>query len=259
MVTRSRRQLRSVADPLDPAEARERFDELYRSEWTGIVALGWSLIGSWASAEELAQDAFADAYRRWDEISRLDRPGAWVRRAVINRSASFHRSRAAEQRGLERWSARAVTDADATGADRTGDSATDQVGDPAFWAAVRSLPERQMACVALHYLEDRSVAEIAEVLDSRPATVKVHLHRGRLALAQRLTGPSITSSNPSRSKSTHLAAADGDERASDGPVGEGRAGRSPSTEPATPRRTTDQTNDRPLDDRPLDDRGEEAR
>lgn len=192
MATRSRRQLRSVTPPVDPAEDRRRFDELYQGEWSGIVALGWSLTGSWAAAEELAQDAFADAFRRWDEISRLDRPGAWVRRAVINRSASYHRSRAVEQRGLERWSSRADADQDGRGTDRTGELATDQVGDPAFWAAVRSLPERQMACVALHYLEDRSVAEIADVLDSRPATVKVHLHRGRLALAERLRSGGAT-------------------------------------------------------------------
>jgi len=43
--------------------------------------------------------------------------------------------------------------------------------------------------VALHYLEDRPVAEIAEILDMKAATVKVHLHRGRLALARRLTNP----------------------------------------------------------------------
>jgi len=217
MATRSRRQLRSVAPPEDPT-VHERFDDLYREEWSGIVALGCSLTGSWASAEELAQDAFADAYRRWDEIGRLDKPGAWVRRAVINRSASYHRSRSAEQRGLDRWSAESVTSADGPGADRTGDGAVDTVGDPVFWAAVRSLPERQVACVALHYLEDRSVAEIADVLDCRPATVKVHLHRGRVALAERLSR--LTTSS-----------------AQQGPRGDHRA-----------------TDDRPLDDRGEEDR-----
>lgn len=212
MATRSRRSLRAVpATTLDPSAGRARFDELYRGEWSGIVALGWSLTGSWTSAEELAQDAFADAFRRWEEIDRLDKPGAWVRRAVINRSASYHRSRSAEQRGLERWSARADADLDRPHSDRTGDRATDQVGDPEFWSAVRSLPERQMACVALHYLEDRSVAEIAEVLDSRPATVKVHLHRGRLALAERLR------TNATSSTATHDRTSDQpDER----PLGE---------------------------------------
>ncbi len=174
----------SAGSPAPPPTAG--FDALYRAEWSGLVALGWSLTGSWATAEELAQDAFADAYRRWDEVGGLERPGAWIRRAVVNRSASHHRHRTVERTGLARWSARSGADDDGPATDRTGDGAADRVGDPAFWAAVRSLPERQAACVALHYLEDRSVADIAEVLDCRPATVKVHLHRGRHALAQRL-------------------------------------------------------------------------
>jgi hypothetical protein len=47
----------------------------YRSEWTAITTLGWTLTGSWPVAE-LAQDAFAGTFRRWDEIGGLDRPGA---------------------------------------------------------------------------------------------------------------------------------------------------------------------------------------
>jgi RNA polymerase sigma-70 factor (ECF subfamily) len=58
--------------------------------------------------------------------------------------------------------------------------------DDEFWSAVRGLPARQAQAVALHYLEDRSVADIAAVLGCAEATVKVHLHRGRLALARTL-------------------------------------------------------------------------
>jgi RNA polymerase sigma-70 factor (ECF subfamily) len=166
--------------------AADGFDDLYREEWSPLLALGWSLTGSWSEAEELVQDAFADAYRRWDAVSALERPGAWVRRAVVNRAASHHRHRGVARRGLTRLGARAAVDADAAGSDRTGEGAIDQLGDPAFWAALRALPERQAAAVALHYLEDRSVVEIAEVLGCRPGTVKVHLHRGRLALARSL-------------------------------------------------------------------------
>ena len=162
------------------------FDELYRSEWAGLVALGWSLTGRWSVAEELAQDAFADAYRGWDRVGGLDRPGAWLRRAVVNRAASHHRHRHVEDRGLARLDARDRAGAGPGSGDPTGDGAASRVSDPAFWAAVRALPERQAACVALHYLEDRSVADIAEVLGCRTATVKVHLHRGRVALAASL-------------------------------------------------------------------------
>lgn len=178
----------------------DTFDALYRDEWSGLVALGWSLTGSWARAEELTQDAFADAYRRWPEVSRLDRPGAWVRRALINRSASDHRRRGVESRGLARWSARTDRDTDEPGADRTGDAAAGRVDDPEFWAAVRRLPTRQAECVALHYLEDRSVADIAEVLGCRPATVKVHLHRGRTALAAQLDGDPKPTTDPEEAR-----------------------------------------------------------
>jgi RNA polymerase sigma-70 factor (ECF subfamily) len=91
-----------------------------------------------------------------------------------------------EDRGLARLDARSSAAAAPGSGDPTGDDAAARVGDPAFWAAVRALPERQAACVALHYLEDRSVADIAEVLGCRAATVKVHLHRGRTALARTL-------------------------------------------------------------------------
>ncbi len=56
------------------------------------------------------------------------------------------------------------------------------------WRAVAALPGKQRAAVALHYLEDRPVQEIAQILSCSPATARVHLHRGRRALASTLEG-----------------------------------------------------------------------
>ena len=55
-----------------------------------------------------------------------------------------------------------------------------------FWSNVRKLPKRQAQTLALHYLDDRPVAEIAEILECSASTVKVHLHKGRKSLASRL-------------------------------------------------------------------------
>ncbi len=52
-----------------------------------------------------------------------------------------------------------------------------------FWEAVRDLPKRQAQCVALRYLEDRSIADIATVLGIAETTVRGYLHDGRAALA----------------------------------------------------------------------------
>jgi DNA-directed RNA polymerase specialized sigma24 family protein len=55
-----------------------------------------------------------------------------------------------------------------------------------FWSLVRQLPRRQAQSVALFYLYDLSVAEIAETLECSTGSVKSHLSRGRAALAKRL-------------------------------------------------------------------------
>jgi RNA polymerase sigma-70 factor (ECF subfamily) len=55
-----------------------------------------------------------------------------------------------------------------------------------FWATVRKLPKRQAQVIALHYLDDLRITEIAEILECSPNTVKVHLHKGRKKLADRL-------------------------------------------------------------------------
>jgi RNA polymerase sigma-70 factor (ECF subfamily) len=42
-----------------------------------------------------------------------------------------------------------------------------------------SLPDRQRAVATLYYVEDLSVAEIAEALDIAPGTVRFHLSEAR--------------------------------------------------------------------------------
>jgi RNA polymerase sigma-70 factor (ECF subfamily) len=165
------------AGPLDDVDAAGdgvTFEELYRRDFTAVVGLVYALSGSRHAAEELAQDAFLAAHRQWGRIRDYDDPGAWVRRVAVNRAVSVARRRAVEARALVRLSGqRPLPDPLPEDAE-------------AFWRAVRRLPTRQAQAVALHYLEDRPVKDIAVVLDCAEATVKVHLHRGRQALAAAL-------------------------------------------------------------------------
>lgn len=168
------------ADPVSPRRPAAAFDDLYRADWHPVVALGWTLTGSRTTAEELAQDAFLDAYRRWDHVGALERPGAWVRRAVANRAVSHRRHlRVVESaRPHLATAARSAHDAAAPG----GSDGIDET----FWEAVRALPERQAQSVAFHYLEDMAIDDIAALLECRASTVRAHLSRGRRALARTL-------------------------------------------------------------------------
>jgi RNA polymerase sigma-70 factor (sigma-E family) len=157
------------------SDGSDDFDAFFRREHHALVGLALVLTGDRAAAEDLAQDALLAAHRKWAELAHYDDPGAWVRRVVANRSASVWRRRSRELRAMTRLRARPVEVVAAL------DAPTDE-----FWDAVRALPMRQAQCVALRYLDDRDVREIAEVLEIAPATVRVHLHEARATLAVRL-------------------------------------------------------------------------
>ena len=144
----------------------------YRRELGPLVALAAAIAGT-DRAEDLAQEALLRAHREWDRIARYDKPGAWARRVTINLATSARRRRTTERRALERAANRRHLDAPPPEVDE-------------FWALVRRLPHRQAAAVALHYLEDLSVAEIAHALGCAEGTAKAHLHQARRTLAQQL-------------------------------------------------------------------------
>ncbi len=164
----------SPADP-PPLRAIVGFETFYERELRSVIGLAFALCGDRSAAEDLAQDAFIAAHRNWERVSRYDRPDAWVRRVVANMSVSRFRRTVREAKAIAKIGRglRPVHDPLPAEAEE-------------FWREVRALPRRQAQVIALHYLEDRPVAEIAEILECSPNTVKVHLHKGRKRLADRL-------------------------------------------------------------------------
>jgi len=119
-----------------------------------------------------------EAHRRWDSISGYHDPGAWVRKVAMNKARSRLRRRGAEARAYARH----------VGRERLLPAEMPEPADH-FWAEVRRLPRQQAKVVALHYLDDRPVDEIATILGISAGTVKTHLHRARATLAGRLRIP----------------------------------------------------------------------
>ncbi len=164
----------------DPLSAD--FDAFYRQELPAMVALAAAITGGTVAAEDLAQEALLRAYNRWEKVGRYEKPGAWVRRVTINLALNSRKRAGAELKAKLRLRNR----------DR-GAAHVVEPHPPRFddvWSAVAELPGQQRAAVALHYLEDRPVADIAEILDCSESTARVHLHRGRTTLASLLEGAS---------------------------------------------------------------------
>jgi len=109
----------------------------------------------------------------------MESPQGWVRRVAINLAHSRWR----------RLRAEAMAKLRSQPADES--TAAPEPDLDVFWSEVRRLPRRQAQALALHYVEDLSVAEIAAVLDVAEGTVKALLHQGRERLRRQLSAKGI--------------------------------------------------------------------
>ncbi|MFL6060275.1 MAG: SigE family RNA polymerase sigma factor [Marmoricola sp.] len=138
-----------------PAEDDGGFEAFVRARLQHLLRFGYVLTGSEHAAADLVQDALERSLLRWSRIT-SDDPEGYVRRTMVNRSISVWR-----KLGRER-----VTDEVPVGTYR------DPERDEALLAALRRLPARQRAVIALRYYEDLTEARTAQVLGCSIGTVK---------------------------------------------------------------------------------------
>ena len=148
-------------------------ERVFRREYAGLVRTVAVVVGSADAAADAVQDAFVQASRHWARVRTYDDPAAWLRRVALHRALNQRRGRQRRDAALPRLATLRPVVEDA---------------EPAFDfdAALRRLPRRQRAVVALFYVADLPVAEIATVLGIAEGTVKSHLHDARRALAPQL-------------------------------------------------------------------------
>lgn len=90
------------AASLEPDDGGLSFEEFMRREHRRVMGLLYAMTGDWHAAEDLTQDAFAEAARRWPQVSSLNRPGAWLCRVAINKLHRWRRRRGLEESAIER-------------------------------------------------------------------------------------------------------------------------------------------------------------
>ena len=144
--------------------------DVYEASYRRLVAQAYAVAGDRVEAEDAVQEAFARAVAAGDRFRRVDNPEAWLRTVALN---------VLRRRWRRASLFRALTPRLATPADVPGIS-EDHV---AVVQGLRSLPFQQRETLALFYLGDLSVREIAATLGVADGTVKSRLTRGRPALA----------------------------------------------------------------------------
>ena len=151
-----------------------KFEALFRDVFPRLVSLGALKTGRVDVARDLAQETMVRAHARWDELSSYDAPAAWCRTVMVNLLIDHHRTRAAEQRAVDRLAGTPERSAPAT-------PALDEWTD-----LVAPLSEHQRTIVTLYYADDLTVGQIAQLLDTSRGAVKASLFKARRTLRRRL-------------------------------------------------------------------------
>lgn len=136
----------------------------------------YRVLGSIDDAEDAVQETFVLAYRGLGTYRGDGPPGAWLARIAIRESWRRSRSRSRRVTLTQPLDARVqATAADQTDVSREVIAAEEQAE---VRRAIQALPDPYREVVALRFLGDRSLADIAAVTGRPEATVKTHLYRG---------------------------------------------------------------------------------
>jgi len=150
---------------VDAGTRARQVDEYFTAVAPKMRRTAFLIVRDWNTAEDMVQFTFVKLYVAWPRI-REDGLEAYARRALMNVCFSHLRKHRRE-------------------------TVSDEIADPAVGPATSNvdlsralalLPPRQRAVVALRYLDDLSVAQVADALGMAPGTVKSQTSRALTGL-----------------------------------------------------------------------------
>lgn len=151
------------------------FEAFFLARRRLYLRIAFTIVGDWHRAEDATQDAFGSLYAKWTTI-RGREPDPFARKVLVNACLRILRQRRRAADLPVELHALDVLEHDdpdvTTGIDLA--------------AALAALSPQHRAVVALRYLHDLSVAEVASTLRLPEGTVKSQSARGLAALRTHL-------------------------------------------------------------------------
>jgi RNA polymerase sigma-70 factor (sigma-E family) len=158
----------------DARAVEPSFDDEYPALYRSAYRVAFRLLGRREEAADLAQEACARAYARWNRVGTFVSPEAWVAKVAGNLAIDARRRQSTEQRHVNAYVAESPEDR----------ARYDERLD--LHRALRALPRRQREVVLLRFVADQPEAAVASALGCSLGTVKSHASRGLAALRDAL-------------------------------------------------------------------------
>jgi RNA polymerase sigma factor (sigma-70 family) len=138
-----------------PSEDPATLADLFADHAERLGRLAFLLVGSAADAEDVVATVYSRMLRR--DLGDILDPVAYLARAVTNEARSHHRRLRRQQRVVIRL--------------RADSTAQTSLGARELLDTLKALNQLERSVVVLHYYDDRSIDEIARLLDVPRGTV----------------------------------------------------------------------------------------
>ena len=158
---------------------RRAYGEIVTRHQGRVMGVAYAVTADAAIAEEVAQDAFVEAWKSLRSLKDVQRLGAWLAGITRNLARRAHQTNRKH----------AGASIDAVGGDAAGcvvdagDGPLDQVLCSEelvmIRRAIENIPEAHREVFALFYLQDQSVKQVAATLELSEVAVRKRLSRGR--------------------------------------------------------------------------------
>lgn len=171
-------------------EKSQEFGEVVDAYYDKLFRGALSVTRDKDLAEEIVQETFLTAFRKFDSFSGRSSVFTWLYRIMLNNYYKHCRRKSLLRRlGFVRADAnlsraRSVPSGDSSPAAEVANSEEREL----LMRAVDRLPTRLRVVVAMRYFDDLPLNEIARILNCRLGTVKSRLFHARKQLCQSLQG-----------------------------------------------------------------------
>src|SRR5258706_2034048 len=174
------------------------FGELISRYESKVYSLALRMVRNPEDAEDVLQDTFLRAYRGIKSFQGASTFSTWIYRITANSALMRLRKKQLPTISIEDQDERETPVNIADWTPGPVEQLMTQELQQEMDAAIESLPPEFQQVFILRDVEERSNAEVAEILDLSVAAVKSRLHRARLKVRNRLAGYFSDSAKPKR-------------------------------------------------------------
>lgn len=149
-----------------------------------------SIVQNQAEAEDITQEIFVEVWQSVKKFRGDSKLSTWIYRMTINRSLDFLRTKKRKKNAglISLFKKNGVLDPIVEVPDffHPGIAIENKESSKIIFAAIDKLPKRQKACFVLQNIENLSMKEIAEVMETSPKAVESLLVRSKTNLKKLL-------------------------------------------------------------------------